>query len=32
MEAWSGIKDKETGKIVYIYSPDTMSDFFLGKG
>ena len=30
MQAFSGIKDKETGKIVYVYSPDPTSEYFLG--
>ena len=33
MESFSGIKDKENNKIVYIYCNDiTNPDYFLGKG
>ena len=33
MQAFAGIKDKETGKIVYVYNPDPRGGSnFLGKG
>jgi len=33
MESYSGIKDKESGKIVYIYCNDiTNPEFYLGEG
>jgi len=33
MESYSGIKDKESGKIVYIYCNDiTNPEFYLGQG
>ena len=33
MEAFSGIKDRETNKIVYIYNNDINNkEYFLGKG
>ena len=34
MQAFAGIKDNESGKIVYVYNPitDKSSEYFLGKG
>ena len=29
---FKGIRDKDTRKIVYIYSPDMTTDVYLGKG